>query len=353
MGKSENGNERSDTERRTRSRRQIIAAGAGLTGIGALTTGAGQIIYSRVKAQSESGQEVYAGGCENVDHWEATFEAVTADWGARSSSEQYCSVPCQWVENERVMVGQQIRIGREATADGFENAVYTVASNHEGEMLRLTASGLDRIGASDSSTGAVGAQAAHPDYDTRQAGELNDEFVEYGIEGDGVVVIAPHGGYIEYGTDFQASRVAEAVDGAGWICSGFNDGGGAFTRWHTYSTELHRRSFPALDALLDQQFDWSVAFHGYADDGVLIGGTAERSDKDTVKDAIAERLPDRTVEIVDRDATAYTGANPENVLNELAPIGRTIQIEQATDIRQSDWAAVADGVTDAIESLRA
>ncbi|ELZ06690.1 poly-gamma-glutamate hydrolase family protein [Natrialba aegyptia] len=343
-----------DGDRQTRSRRRIIAAGAGLLGIGALTTSVRtQVADSRAKMQSGSDQWVYADGCETVDHWEATLETAAADWESRSSSEQYCSVPCQLVENEQVAIGQQIRIGREATADGFENAVYTVASNHEGEMLRLTASGLDRIGASDSSTGAVGAQAAHPDYDTRQAGELNDEFVEYGIEGDGVVVIAPHGGYIEYGTDFQASRVAEAVDGAGWICSGFNDGGGAFTRWHTYSTELHRRSFPALDALLDQQFDWSVAFHGYADDGVLIGGTAERSDKDTVKDAIAERLPDRTVEIVDRDATAYTGANPENVLNELAPIGRTIQIEQATDIRQSDWAAVADGVTDAIETLRA
>ncbi|ELY98015.1 poly-gamma-glutamate hydrolase family protein [Natrialba asiatica] len=354
MGKSRNENQKGDDERRTRSRRRIIAAGAGLTGIGVLTTGTGaQITRSRTKAQSESNQAVYADGCENVDRWEATFETVTADWGSRSSSKRYCSVPCQWTESGKVAVGQQIRIGHEATADEFENAVYTVASSHEGETLQVTTDGLGRIGASDASTAAIGAQAVHPSYNAREAGELNDEFVEYSVEGDGVVVIAPHGGYIEYGTDFQASRVAESVDGAAWICSGFNDGGGAFTRWHTYSTELHRRSFPALDALLDQQFDWSVAFHGCTDDGILIGGTAERAAKDTVKDAIAERLPDQTVEIVDRDATAYTGANPENVLNELASIGRTIQIEQATDIRRAEWATVADGVIDALETLRA
>ncbi|ELY88023.1 poly-gamma-glutamate hydrolase family protein [Natrialba taiwanensis] len=349
---SENGT--GDGDRQTCSRRRIIAAGAGLLGIGALTTSVRtQVADSRAKMQSGSDQWVYADGCETVDHWEATLETAATDWKSRSSSEQYCSVPCQLVENEQVAIGQQVRIGYEATADGIENAVYTVASDHEGETLRLTASGLDRIGASDATTATIGAQAAHPNYDTRQAGKLNDEFVEYGVDGDGVAVIAPHGGYIEYGTDFQATRVAEAVGGAGWICAGFNEGGGAFTRWHTNSTDLHRRSFPSLDALLDRQFDWGVAFHGYDDDGILIGGTAERAAKATVRDAIAERLPDRTVEIVGRDATAYTGANPENVLNELAPTGQTIQIEQSTDIRQSDWDTVADGVTDAIESLRA
>ncbi|WP_137291194.1 poly-gamma-glutamate hydrolase family protein [Natronorubrum halophilum] len=340
------------TTERGHSRRRVIAAGVGIVGTGVLAAGAQtQIVRSQDELPSGTGQQAYANSCEDVDHWEVTLEEANENWSARSDPSRYCSVPCTLTNTDELTIGQQIRVGS-GEAGEFENAVYTVASEHEDDTLRLTASGLDRIGASESATATIGPQAVHPGYDTRQGGELNDEYVEYVVEGDDVIVIAPHGGYIEYGTDFQATRVAEAIDGTGWICSGFNEGGGAFTRWHSYSTEIHRRSFPGLDSLLDQRFGWGVAFHGYSNGEILVGGTADTEDKAIMRDAISEQLPERTVRIVERDATEYTGANPANVLNHLATVGQTIQIEQPTDVRQSDWALVADGVTEALEEIR-
>ncbi|SFS35703.1 Protein of unknown function [Halostagnicola kamekurae] len=340
------------------SRRRIVAGAGGIVGAGILGAGVQtQIVRSQEAPPSGTDTDVYAEGCEDVDHWELTLEEANEDWSARADPSLYCSVPCSLTDTDNVAIGQQVRIGN-GTGE-FENAVYTVASEHEtDETLWLTASGLDRIDASDSETVTLGSSAIHPSYNTRQGGELNDEYVEYLVNGDDggdgndVVVLAPHGGYIEYGTDFQAERVAESIGATGWICSGFNAGGGGFDRWHTYSTEIHRRSFPELDSLLEQEFEWGVAFHGYSNGEILVGGTADESDKAIVVEAIEDLLPDQTVTVVERDATEYTGANPENVLNDLAPIGQTIQIEQPTDVRESDWSVVADGVVDALETIR-
>ncbi|GAB7019046.1 poly-gamma-glutamate hydrolase family protein [Halostagnicola bangensis] len=354
---------------RSHSRRRVVAASAGIAGAGVLAAGYHtQIARSQDLPPSGTGQDVYADGCDDIDHWELELEEAAESWSARSSPSRYCSVPCTLTNNDELAVGQQVRVGTGNDADEFENAVYTVASEHQDETLRLTPSGLDRIGTSESETVTVGSQAVHPSYDTRQGGELNDEYIEYVLEEDDengesdddengedesgdVVVIAPHGGYIEYGTDFQADRVVEELGATGWICSGFNEGGGAFDRWHSYSTEIHPRSFPELDSLLDRSFEWGVAFHGYSNDGILVGGTADDDAKEVVTDAISEQLPDRTVSVVERDATEYTGANPENVLNQLAPVGRTIQLEQPADVRGQEWAGIADGVSEAFEEL--
>ncbi|AHG01197.1 hypothetical protein HALLA_19545 [Halostagnicola larsenii XH-48] len=342
------------------SRRRIIAGGAGIVGAGILGAGIHTQIARSQAEEPPSGTDtdVYEEGCEDADHWELTLEAANESWSARSDPSRYCSVPCSLTKTDSVAIGQQVRIG-DGTGE-FENAVYTVASEHESDTLWLTPSGLDRIEASESTAVTVGSQAVHSSYDTRQGGELNNEYVEYVVEGgdgdgsasDEVVVIAPHGGYIEYGTDFQAERVVEEIGGTGWICSGFNEGGGGFDRWHSYSTEIHRRSFPELDSLLEREFEWGVAFHGYSNGEILVGGTADNSDKAIVVDAIADLLPEQTVTAVERDATEYTGANPENVINDLAPAGQTIQIEQPTGVREIDWSVVADGVTDALEEIR-
>ncbi len=369
MPREERYRQEQSTEQR-HSRRRIVAAGAGIASTGVLAAGYTQIARSQDELPSGTGQDVYADGCDDIEHWELELEEADESWSARSSPSRYCSAPCALTENDELAIGQQIRVGNGDDTDEFENAVYTVASEHEDDTLRLTPSGLERIGASESEAVTAGSQAVHPSYDTRQGGELNDEYIEYVVEGDGengddndeetdddsdetddVIVIAPHGGYIEYGTDFQAARVTEAIGGTGWICSGFNEGGGSFARWHSYSTEIHRRSFPELDDLLDRSFDWGVAFHGYSNDGILVGGTADDEQKEIVTDAISEQVPDRTVSVVERDATEYTGANPDNVLNQLAPVGQTIQLEQPTDVRQEEWASVADGVAEALEEI--
>ncbi|WP_394295579.1 poly-gamma-glutamate hydrolase family protein [Natrialba hulunbeirensis] len=163
--------------------------------------------------------------------------------------------------------------------------------------------------------------------------------------------LANRRGEQKYGTDWQAERVADTADGLAWICAGFNDGGGALGRWHVHSTDIHHASFPALDDIRHGEFEWSVAFHGYTSDTILVGGTASEADRALVATALEEALPETPVELASSDATSYAGAAPENVLNEVGTIGQTIQLEQPMDVRQEQWADVADAVVSALDEL--
>lgn len=340
------------------SRRRVIGLSGGIAGVGLAAAGLQHsTIVSGTDDETTAWQPIDDDGdCNMMPSWEITLEETTADWSTRSNSSKYCSVPCGTTDDTELELGQQVRISAgESGDDGFPDAIYTIVSTHEGAAVRLTQSGLDRIGASDSSTATVGGQAVHPEYDTRRAGQYNDEYVEYVVgeedQETDVFAIAPHGGFIEYGTDFQAERVAEQRDDVGWICSGFNDGGGSFDRWHVPSTELDRGSFPLLEGLSDEPADWAVAFHGYADENIFIGGTASESDRQLVADAIDDRVDGTEVVLASADATDYGGAAPSNILNEVAPIGQTIQLEQPTDVRQTQWMAVADGVVAGLDAI--
>lgn len=328
-----------------------LGAAAGLES-GAIVSGAdGDANVERAAVQQQDPD-----GCATMSRWEVTLEETVADWNTRSGADGYCSVPCETVEGTDLEIGQQVRIEpEESGSGGFPDAVYTIVSTHEGTAVQLTAGGLDRIGADGAAAATIGGRPVHPTYDTREAARYNNEYVEYLVgeetETTEVFAIASHGGFIEYGTDFQAERVATLLDGVGWICSGFNDGGGAYSRWHVPSTELDRGSFPLLDSLSDQPGDWAVAFHGYANEAIYVGGTASEADRQLVADEINDRVDGIDVVPASGDATDYDGASPRNILNRVAPNGRTIQVEQPSDVRQNQWRAVADGVVAGLETL--
>ncbi|OIB57770.1 hypothetical protein BBD46_13405 [Natrialba sp. SSL1] len=295
-------------------------------------------------------------------YWDRTVEEVDDEWTTRAATDRYCSLPCELLDSSTLEIGQQIRLFHDA-GGGFANAIYTIASDHDSEHLWLTDHGLDRIGAGDGDTLTVGQLATHPNYETRQSARLNDEYAEYLVGDDDdvdgnddtaatdVLALAPHGGYVEYGTDWQAKRVVDTAGGLAWICAGFNDGGGALDRWHVHSTDIHHASFPVLNDIRHREFEWSVAFHGYTSDAILVGGTASEDDRALVATALEEALPETPVELASSDATSYAGAAPENVLNEVGTIGQTIQLEQPMNVRQEQWAAVADAVASALEEL--
>ncbi|RKD93679.1 phage replication-related protein YjqB (UPF0714/DUF867 family) [Halopiger aswanensis] len=338
----------------------MLGLGAGLLGLGAVTAGLRPGAAVTGTGSDQNGdlaavQQDDTDGCAAMSQWDVSLAETTADWNTRSSASRYCSVPCETTEGTALERGQQIRIAADDASGGFPDAVYTIVSTHEGTAVRLTQGGLERIGASDSAAATLGGRAVHPSYDTRELGRYNDEYVEYLVGEDDettdVFAMAPHGGFVEYGTDFQAERVANLRGDLAWICAGFNDGGGAYSRWHVPSTEINRRSFPLLDGLSDQPGDWAVSFHGYADETVFVGGTASEADRQLVAEEISARIDGVDVVLASGDATDYDGAAPTNILNESAPVGRTIQIEQPSGVRQRQWRAVADGVVSGLETL--
>ncbi|AXR80853.1 poly-gamma-glutamate hydrolase family protein [Natrarchaeobaculum sulfurireducens] len=347
---------RSPNSTSSTKRRQFLRSGLTITGAGATALGTRAVVASNDSDDDlpDQIQAVERSDCDDVTFWELPASEARDGWSTPSASERYCSAPCELLESTDLEVGHQLRIDAESSSGGFDSAVYTVASEHDDGELRLTDDGLERIGVSADGSVTVTQLAVHSTYETRQQGRLNDEYVEYlvGEPSDATVLaLAPHGGYIEYGTDFQAERVAETVDGVGWICSGFNNSGGALSRWHVHSTDIHPASFPKLEKTRAHEFDWSVAFHGYTSETILVGGTASETDRERVVDELETALPDTPVELASSDASDYAGASPENVLNQAGSIGQTIQLEQPTDIRQKEWAVVADAVASALEDL--
>lgn len=357
MSNDHSSSSRSKQSKRFSGRRQFLRSGAVATGAGMVAFGTHAAVTS---GQSEEGltdiaEEVERPGCDDGEtYWKVTAGDAADDWSTPSTAERYCSLPCTFLELTDLEIGHQVRIFPEDGAGGFDNAVYTIASDHDGDELQLTGGGLDRIGAAAGESVTIGQLAVHPRYDTRQGGRLNDEYVEY-LAGDedatDVVALAPHGGFIEYGTDFQAERVAESTGGLGWVCSGFNGSGGALSRWHIHSTDIHPASFPKLEEIHDREFEWAVAFHGYTNGEILVGGTASESDRELVARELEEVLPETPVSLASSDATDYAGAAPENVLNQVGSIGRTIQLEQPTEVRQEEWMLIADGIANALDEL--
>ena len=125
----------------------------------------------------------------------------------------------------------------------------------------------------------IDTQVPHPTFSDDEA-QARSEFVER-LDDDGcqqgLVALAPHGGAIERHTDQQAERVALVARrgrASAWRCKGFKTGGGALERWHITSTEIHEASFPLLKTIASRGFVHAVAFHGFSEADVLVGGAA-------------------------------------------------------------------------------
>lgn len=252
-----------------------------------------------------------------------------------------CRLPASILEATGLEAGRQVRLYYEG-----DPAVFTVEVA-DGRFGAVDPGGRDRLGAEGGSFRVdVVPTVVDPALDEATAAEEGG-FLERCVATDSgsVVALAPHGGYIEYGTDAQACRLGERLDAAAWYCAGWWPGGGAFDRWHVTSTDLHPASFPALDALADRPFEYAVSFHGWTESHVAVGGGAPSALREAVRDAV------RVVADVDvRLATdpARDGTSPENVVNWLADEGG-VQLEQPHSVRDERAVAVADAVAGVLE----
>jgi phage replication-related protein YjqB (UPF0714/DUF867 family) len=260
---------------------------------------------------------------------------------------------------------QQVRIER-PTATGTTRAIYTVIDVHDEEpdivlvdknsddlLARLDLSDGD-LSSADHSPGKVNAQVTAVGLTDAEA-EESSEFIENLADNGhnrGLIVIAPHGGNIEKYTDEQAEHVGQKLSSeyvSQWVCKGFKRGGGAFARWHITSTEISEESFPKLKTIMRRHFEYSVAFHGWGEKSICIGGTIPPTIKQLIKEAIAKVVPD-SIEVKDDGCPeGSNGNNPENIVNRLSTKG--LQIEQSEEARKCFGIDIADAVADVIGPL--
>jgi poly-gamma-glutamate hydrolase-like protein len=202
--------------------------------------------------------------------------------------------------------GQQVRIESYAP-DGvtlLDFAVYTVVAVHDEEPdvvfvgYRDPESAhhdlRDRLGLSstDPFVGKINSEVA--DSEPAENSGFAERLTDNGRH-RGLIVIAPHGGDIERHTAEQAERVGERLASkcvSVWVCKGFKQGGGAFDRWHITSTDIGEESFPKLKTVIGRRFEYAVAFHGWSENFVCIGGRAPPDLKNQIKTEIGSAIPD-------------------------------------------------------------
>jgi phage replication-related protein YjqB (UPF0714/DUF867 family) len=270
--------------------------------------------------------------------------------------DEHCSADPEKLATVGPAKGHQVRIRRSST----QYALYTVSQARQespDNIVRMGAAGRERVGTSAEFSGTLDSQVSRSSLTDAQA-EAESEFVERLTDNGthrGLIVIAPHGGNIEQYTDRQAEHVASllAVKGvSSWRCKGWKRGGGAHERWHITSTDIHQASFPLLNKVISRLFRYAGSFHGFSDQGVLIGGTASGTLKQQIKTAIEGAVAgsDITVRIA-RASDNYGGDSPRNVVNRITADGAGgLQIEQSFAAREGHWQSIAEAVASVYRS---
>lgn len=320
------------------TRRGLLAVLSGGSIAGSATVGAGR----RDPEREESVTDRHSAAADlQTDGGRTTVPLVVDDSVAHPES---VALPASVRDVVGVEVGHQIRV----VADD-EYAAYTVrrldgdsaaAGPADESVARVSPAGVERFRGWDGCFDALlDTQVVDPDL-SREAARAQGEYTESVVAGnDRLVACAPHGGFVEPGTGPQARQVAGATGATAWYTAGYRDGGGAYDRWHVSSTDMHRASYPGLDSIADRGFDRAVAFHGWSQAGVGIGGLAPESERRALRDRLAAETPLDVSLVREGD---YAGDTETNLVNWLTASGRGgVQLEQSRRAREEFGDTVA------------
>jgi phage replication-related protein YjqB (UPF0714/DUF867 family) len=256
--------------------------------------------------------------------------------------------------------GQQCRITVKDYAKRY--GLITIHSKIQGvdnNSIQMRLSGRERFCESESFEAYLEDAGVKRDKDKLWL-ERHNEFGEFLDEDNNATVVfcAPHGGKIEEFTDEQAkSAYARIRDihgkaAACWRCCGWHASLRASKAWHITSTDISRLSFPKLDRIGDRNFKYAVAFHGYSENEILIGGSASEHLKVTICSAIQNACGSDNVVVKITSGGHYSGTDPDNFVNWLTKSGAGgIQIEQPYVARQKFGTEIAEAVADAFAEI--
>lgn len=160
---------------------------------------------------------------------------------------------------------------------------------------------------------------------------------------DTLLLMAQHGGDIEFGTDDVPVRCYKKMQSEGmpvsvWMCHGFNNSfkTDAFRNWHISKPCKSINSYPGLKQVATRRYDYTVSIHMQNKDEsregtdkneyyIGVGGCID----DSVRFDVAERLRDRTGKTVvtDLDEMKYAGQHELNSANYLSKSANSLQLE--------------------------
>jgi phage replication-related protein YjqB (UPF0714/DUF867 family) len=275
--------------------------------------------------------------------------------GQKLTTARYCSVAKDLAKWLAVAPGDQVRIYRNAD----EYALYTVSAlrnETNPTTIRMKKSGRERLGTSQPFVGQLDTQITVDelsDAEARGQGEFVERLVDDGVH-SGLLVAAAHGGKIELNTDLQAEHLASLLPGiSSWICKGWREPDGAYTRWHVKSKDLSPSSFAGLGTIAPRGFKHVVSFHGMSAAGVIIGGRAPAQLRESLRVAIVDAIADPGVPVVVSGGLGpHPGFDPANFVNWLTADGQGgIQIEQGVQERDLYWAAIAEAIATVLGPL--
>jgi phage replication-related protein YjqB (UPF0714/DUF867 family) len=282
--------------------------------------------------------------------FDGSVRKAASSQSALKRDREHCSLDPERLAAIGLPVGSQIRVRRSAK----DVALYTVSETHEESSdttLRMGLAARERLETEEEFPAVVSTEVPNPtlsDDDAEKGSEFVERLVDDGCQ-RGLVCVAPHGGAIERHTDSQAELVASRLgpDRASvWLCRGFKEGGGALKAWHVRSSDLCESSFPLLRSIITRGFAHAVAFHGFTDSGILIGGAAPRPLKKEIAAALRRALAGAGIHV--RLATRsdnFDGDSPHNIVNRLTLGGMNgVQIEQSLEAREKHAATIAEVV---------
>jgi hypothetical protein len=147
-----------------------------------------------------------------------------------------------------------------------------------------------------------------------------------------------------------------------WLCKGFSSrkpngesNEDASARWHITSTQISKKSFPKLNTIMGDNptFDYSIAFHGWTEDSICVGGNPNNPDADSkcdirgaIKKALEEANPNIEVHVSPCPDGNFNGDSPKNIVTRLGT--NSIQIEQCKIARTKYHDDIAKAVADVI-----
>ena len=273
---------------------------------------------------------------------------------------EHCSLDPAQLLAAGLAVGRQVRVRRAPASV----ALYTISEDRpetDNSIVRMSKPARARLSASEEeaefevSVDTEVPRSTLTDQEARTQSEFVERLSDYGGQ-KGLLVLAPHGGSIEHDTDRQAERVGEIL-GADratvWLCRGFKQGGGAWEQWHITSSDIDDVSFPLLGSIAHRSFEYAVAFHGFTEGDVLVGGGASRQLKKRIATAIQGALAGTDIQVrIARGSEEFDGNNPRNIVNRLTEGGiGGVQIEQSSEARKDYWKQIAEAVAGVFKSL--
>ena len=283
----------------------------------------------------------------------AVRQAVGAEQQDLIDHPEHCSADPAALAGIGRAPGHQVRVRPAADPSVF--GLYTVSQIRDeaaDNVVRMGRGGRERLGTADPFAAVVDSVVPRQgisDGDAERLGEFVERISDNGTNRD-LIAIAPHGGDIERHTDTQAERVAERLAEYGvsvWQCKGFGtDEDRAFRLQHITSIDIHEGSFPALASVIGRGFRYAVAFHGFRDDGVLVGGGTSFRLKAKIACAIEDALAGSDIRVrIAGPGDVFNGDSPRNVVNRLTANKRGgVHIEQSQRAREDHALDIADAV---------